>query len=110
MQENGRYKDNGGRMIFENATLCSQFLSEYTGVELFKDLKPEDIEDMTERFLAMFTEERASDVVEKINLRDKGEMYVIGTCSPCITIPSMVRYAYLEIRSPFGRVFQELLP
>ena len=65
-------------MIFENATLCSQFLSEYTGVELFKDLKPEDIEDMTERFLSMFTEERASDVVKKINLRDKGEMYVIA--------------------------------
>ena len=40
MTGNTKLRDNGGRMIFENATLCSQFLREYTGIELFKDIKP----------------------------------------------------------------------
>lgn len=78
MTNNSKYRDNGGRIIFENATLCSQFLREYTGLDLFKNLKPEDIEDMTERFLPMFSEERDSDVVKKVKLADKGEMFVIA--------------------------------
>ncbi len=78
MADNTKFRDNGGRIIFENATLCSQFLREYTGLELFKDLKPEDIEDMTERFLPMFTEERDSDVVKKVKLADKSEMFVVA--------------------------------
>ena len=67
-KENTRLKDNGGRLIFENATLCSQFLREYTGMELFKDIEASDVEDMTERYLPMFSEERDSDVVKKIRL------------------------------------------
>ncbi len=74
---NTKSGDNGGRLIFENATLCSQFLREYTGLEIMKDVKPEDIEDMTERFLPMFTEERDSDVVKRVRLRDNGELFVI---------------------------------
>ena len=78
MTGNTKYRDNGGRMIFENATLCSQFLREYTGIELFKDIKPENIEDMTERFLPMFSEERDSDVVKKITMPETGEMFVVA--------------------------------
>ncbi len=71
MTGNTKLRDNGGRMIFENATLCSQFLREYTGIELFKDIGPENVEDMTERFLPMFSEERDSDVVKKITIPEK---------------------------------------
>lgn len=78
MVRNTKFKDNGGRMIFENPTLCSQFLREYTGVELFKDIKPEDVEDMTENFLPIFSEERNSDVVKKIHLPDMKESFVIA--------------------------------
>ena len=78
MTGNTKYRDNGGRMIFENATLCSQFLREYTGIELFKDIRPEDVEDMTERFLPMFSEERDSDVVKKITLPEMGELFVVA--------------------------------
>ncbi len=77
MQKNTKYKDNGGRMIFENATLCSEFLSGYTGIEFFKNVKPEDIEDMTERFLPMFSEERDSDVVKKVTLPEIGDLFVV---------------------------------
>ena len=59
------------KLIFENATLCSQFLREYTGIEALKHVRPEDIEDMTERFVPMFTEERNSDVVKRVHLSDE---------------------------------------
>lgn len=81
---NTKSKDNGGRLIFENATLCSQFLREYTGMELFKDLNADDVEDMTERYLPMFSEERDSDVVKKIRLHgmkdaeDFTELFIVA--------------------------------
>ncbi len=81
---NTKSRDNGGRLIFENATLCSQFLREYTGMDLFKDIEPGDVEDMTERYLPMFAEERDSDVVKKIRLHgtadDSGfsELFVVA--------------------------------
>ncbi len=78
MTGNTKQKDNAGRVIFENANLCSQFLKEYSGMEIFKEVEPEDIEDMTERFLPMISEERQSDVIKKVKLRDKGELYVVA--------------------------------
>ena len=58
--ENTKTRDNGARRVFENPVLCSQLLKDYSGISLLSDVKPEDIEDVTERFLPMFTEERAS--------------------------------------------------
>ena len=74
---NSQWKDSGGKLIFENATLCSQFLREYTGIEELKDVRPEDIEDMTERFIPMFTEERESDVVKKVHLPGERELFMV---------------------------------
>ena len=74
---NSKSHDSGGKLIFENATLCSQFLREYSGIDALKNVKPEDIEDMTERFIPMFTEERDSDVVKKVKLSEKDEMFLV---------------------------------
>ena len=74
---NNKQRDSGGKLIFENATLCSQFLREYTGIEALKHVRPEDIEDMTERFVPMFTEERNSDVVKRVHLSDENELFLI---------------------------------
>ena len=76
--KNTRTSDNGGRLIFENDTLCSQFLREYARVEILKDIQPEDIEDMTERFLPMFTQERDSDVVKRMNLPGEKELFLVA--------------------------------
>lgn len=48
-----------GKIIFEDPILCSQFLRGYTQIPLLKDVQPEDIEDVTERYVHMFTEERS---------------------------------------------------
>lgn len=50
--------------------LCAQFLRNYTGIPLFRNVQPEDIEDVSERFVHMFTVERNSDVVKRERTKD----------------------------------------
>lgn len=68
---NRQVADSGGKIVFENPTLCSQLLSNYSGIDLLKNVKPEDIEDVTERFIPMFTEQRDADVVKKVHLSNE---------------------------------------
>ena len=68
--DNMHYRDSSGKMIFEDPILCSQFLNHYVDIPMLKDIKPEDIEDVTERYVHMFIEERNSDVVKKVHLKE----------------------------------------
>ena len=61
---NSKLQDSAAKLIFGNNRLCSQFLRDYSGIEILKDVQEEDIEDMTTRYIPMFTEERDSDVVK----------------------------------------------
>ena len=65
---NTKLKDSGAKLIFDNHTLCAQFLRGYTDVELLKNVQADDIEDITERFLWLWQEGRDSDSVKKIHL------------------------------------------
>ena len=46
--------DQGGKLIFRDPTMCAQFLDGYIPIECLKGLKPEQIEDMSERFVTMW--------------------------------------------------------
>ena len=74
--QNHNAKDNGAKLIFDNPILCAQFLKGYVDIELLKDVKPEDIEDVSERFLPLFQEGRDSDSVKKIHLK-KQSIYLL---------------------------------
>ncbi len=63
-------QDSGSKLIFGNAELCSQFLRNYMNMPVLKNVRPEDIEDVTERYLPMFTEERNSDTVKRIKIEE----------------------------------------
>ena len=65
---NRKVEDNGAKLIFENPTLCAQLLRDYSNIDLLKDVKPEDITDVTERYIPMFTEERNADVVKQVKV------------------------------------------
>ena len=76
-----KVKDSGAKLIFDNHILCAQFLRGYTDVELLRDIQPEDIEDISERFLWMWQEGRDSDSVKKIHLKRAAEeetLYLIA--------------------------------
>lgn len=75
---NTKYRDSSSKIIFEDPTLCAQFLRGYLNIPLLKDVQPEDIEDVTSRYVHLFTEERNSDVVKKVQIKGQGHNQVVG--------------------------------
>ena len=71
-QSNSKYRDSSSKIIFEDPTLCAQFLRGYLNIPLLKDVQPEDIEDVTSRYVHLFSEERNSDVVKRVHITPQG--------------------------------------
>ncbi len=68
---NSQMRDSSAKMIFGDPILCAQFLDGYVDIPMLKNVRPEDIEDVSNRYVHMFTEERNSDVVKRIQVRDE---------------------------------------
>ena len=68
---NSQIRDSSAKWIFGDPILCAQFLDGYVDIPMLKNIKPEDIEDVSNRYVHMFTEERNSDVVKRIHVRDE---------------------------------------
>ena len=72
-------KDRSAKLIFGDPILCAQFLRDYVDIPMLKDVAPEDIENVTSRYVHLFTEERDSDVVNKLHLkRDEPPFYIVS--------------------------------
>ena len=74
---NSKASDSGAKLIFGNAALCAQLLRDYSDIDILKDVKAEDIVDVTERFIPMFTEERNADVVKEVHLPKGDNLFMI---------------------------------
>ena len=66
----GEIPDVNNRMVLKDPILCLQYLQDYVDATLFKNVKPEDIEDMTEKYQAYLGISFESDTVKKIHIRD----------------------------------------
>ena len=75
---NSKPRDSSSKLIFGNAELCSQFLRNYMDMPILKNVKAEDIEDVTERYVPMFTEERNSDTVKRIKLSENNTLFFVS--------------------------------
>lgn len=76
---NSKERDSSSKLIFGDNILCAQFLRGYTGIPQLQNVQPEDIEDVSERYVHMFTEERNSDVVKKIRIgNDEIPFYLVS--------------------------------
>ena len=78
--QNSHTKDNAAKIVFGDPVLCAQFLKGYTDIPLFKEIKPEDIENVSSHFLPLFQESRDSDTVNKIRIGDS-EIYLLHSSS-----------------------------
>ena len=67
---NSKSQDSSSKIIFDNPILFSQFLKDYIPISIFEEVQPEDIEDVTERYVHMFVEERNSDIVKRVQLKN----------------------------------------
>ncbi len=65
---NPHLHDSGGKLIFGDNILCSQFLRDYADVDILRNISPEDIEDVSERYVLLFSSQRDSDSVKKVNI------------------------------------------
>lgn len=75
---NSKPHDSSSKLIFGNAELCSQFLRNYLDMPILKNVRAEDIEDVTERYIPMFTEERNSDTVKRIKISEKNILFFVS--------------------------------
>ena len=65
---NSQVRDSSSKIIFDNHILCSQFLRDYVNLPYLKDVRPEDIEDVSEQYVTLFAEERNSDRVKRVHI------------------------------------------
>lgn len=63
-------KDINNRNILKDPVLCSQFLKDYVDGELFGNIKPEDIEDESEKYQAYLGVSFETDTVKRIRIRE----------------------------------------
>lgn len=87
----GQVRNANSRTIFGNALLTSQFLRNYTNLSIFSNVKPEDIEDVTDHYRAFLGIEFDTDTVKKVRVTIEGkpqDVFVI----PLIEHKSYVDY------------------
>ena len=65
---NNKLRDNSSKLIFSDNILSSQFLRDYADMDILRYIHPEDIEDVSERYVPLYSTERESDTVKKINI------------------------------------------
>lgn len=65
--------DIQSKTIFHDPLLCSQFLRNFVDHPMMKKIRPEDIEDYTDRFTNYFGVEYQADTVKKIHFHDEVE-------------------------------------
>ena len=74
---NSQLKDNTSKLIFGDAILCAQFIRDFLDIPLLKNVRPEDIEDVSQRYLPIFTSEREADTVKRVRLSDNESLFFI---------------------------------
>ncbi len=74
---NHQLKDNTSKLIFGDAILCAQFMRDFLDIPLLKNVRPEDIEDVSQRYVPLFTSEREADTVKRVWLSDTESLFFI---------------------------------
>jgi hypothetical protein len=71
-------KDTSLKIILGNHELFAQFLHDFIPIDSLKNVKPEDIEDLSERFLPLDQEKRDADTVKRIHLKNNRSVFIIA--------------------------------
>jgi len=70
--------DNVYKLVFKEPEIFLDFLKDFIPIDILKSIRPEDITDVTERFLPLFSENKDSDTVKKIRLKGDEPLFVIS--------------------------------
>lgn len=75
---NSKLADSSSKIIFEDNTLCAQFLRDYIDLPYLENVQPEDIEDVSEQYVTLFSEERNADRVKKVQIANEKPLFLIS--------------------------------
>ena len=78
-KNNDRNRDISSKTVFRDRVLCAQFFQDNFDIPALKNVRPEDIEDISERFLPYLGTEFDSDTVKKIRILDISRKTESGT-------------------------------
>ena len=70
--------DNAFKRIFDDHRLFVDFIRDFIHINVLEGIKPDDIVDISERFLPLFQENRDADTVKRINLKGNTTLFVIA--------------------------------
>lgn len=65
---NRKLRDSSSKVIFEDNTLSSQFLRDYADLDILRHIQPEDVEDVSGRYVPLYSVERNSDTVKRVDI------------------------------------------
>ncbi len=71
-KDNTHSRDINSKTVFRDRVLCAQFLRDNCEIAALKQVRPEDIEDISERYIPYLGKEFDSDSVKKILILDIG--------------------------------------
>lgn len=88
-------KDNGFKKIFGDKQLFCEFIKSFINIEILKDIKPSDVEDISGRFINIYKENIDSDTVKKVKLKNE-EFFVICLVEHQSTVHYLMCFRILE--------------
>lgn len=71
-KSNVHNRDISSKTVFRNPVLCAQLLRDNCDIPALKNVRPEEIEDISERYIPYLGKELESDSVKKIRILDIG--------------------------------------
>ncbi|MCH5345384.1 MAG: hypothetical protein J1E64_15260 [Acetatifactor sp.] len=91
--------DSSSKIIFEDPLLCSQFLRDYVeDVPCLKHVRPEDIEDVSDRYVPLFAVERNSDRVKKVHIKNGTPFFLVSLIEHKTKVEYNVAYQQMTKR------------
>lgn len=75
---NTKLPDSGSKSFFDNQILCAQFLRDYIDLPCLKNVRPEDIEDVSAQYVSLFAEERNSDRVKRVSVEGTEPFFLVS--------------------------------
>ena len=95
-------EDNSFKIIFNDHRLFADFIRDFINIDILKNVGPDDIEDLSERFLPLISNSRDSDTVKRINLKGYEPFFVIAVLEQQSQVDfrssfKMFQYIYLVL-------------
>ncbi len=89
-------KDNSFKEVFGNHQLFCEFIKSFINIDILKNIQPEDIEDISERFITILKENRDGDTIKKINLKNNPPLFVIVLLEHQSDVKFLMSFRFIE--------------